>query len=84
MPRFTVHDSYIVWHAWDGDVEVDLRDGQLPVGVRDQGYNPWDRGEQLISLDAAVDPSPRWGQGWVVTGRDGTERWFASNWDSSG
>ena len=80
MPRFTRHGT--VLHVDDGiDIYVvALRDGQLPVTVYDQGCNPWARGEQL------VDPSdsPRWGQGWGVLDVAGNERWFDTNWDSSG
>ena len=65
---------------------VALEDGQLPVEVYDQGCNPWHRGKQLIDVDAVIarGDGPRWGQGWTVLDTAGTERWFASNWDSSG
>ena len=80
MPHFTrLNDTLQVGQGADLYV-VALRDGKLPVTVYDQSCNPWERGEQL------VDPSdsPRWGQGWGVLDVAGNERWFASNWDSSG
>jgi hypothetical protein len=62
---------------------VALRDGQLPVQVYDQSCDPWACGEQLVDVTRDLPAGPRWGQGWTVLDLAGTERWLASNWDSS-
>ena len=83
MPRFTHFNSHIQVGTGADAYVVALRDGQLPVNEYDQGCAPWDCGERLVSL-ADAESGPRWGRGWTVLDTAGTERWFASNWDSSG